>query len=257
MSFSVRWLPIAMALFARPADSQKHALIEDLNGLRIRHRVAISQPTAGEFERNARAFLGGQIRLGSYVVFGSPQEGLLSMWCGDHGGYNHWRSVVDLAKDHGLMCPETQEAMRVGDEIVIRRSGSSCHPSVETLDGGANPLLVEIDGAKFAIQSIAFFRIGRASQGLIGVEVFATTATPNQVAARKLLAHFTRIVQAPVVSVTLRSDPFFIDSCRFPAVFPFRRDQLISADTYLGTNTYSCSTSSGGRVGCSTMVGQK
>jgi hypothetical protein len=219
-------------------------VVSDMEGHHIRHRSIIGIPTEQQLERIASELLGsGETTLGSIVAYGSPEDRVLSGPRGfDHCGYGHWRSMIE-AHESQRGCPEVREAAKIGSNVVIRSLDHACGRSSKLLIGNVSPLDLVVDGASFEVLDMSFSRpMGQENEHRIHADLYVRAkGTVSTGRAKALTARIRDLTGVEEISVELRSDPWFITDCGFPALFPFESQPPIpTLEEFSRTKYASC-----------------
>lgn len=196
-----------------------------LEGGGIRYRSAIGRPSQAEFDKLAGEFLGSAaVKLGAIAAYGSLTDHVLAGPRGeDHCSYEAWRTLVDRHDIGPTGCPEVQEAIKIGDSIVIRRVDRSCRRSLSVLRGQRNPLEVPLSGRVVEVLDVSFARpMGTQNRNRISADLYLrTSGAVSEDLASAMTVHMRALTGIEYLGVRLRSDVWFVTACRFPALYPF------------------------------------
>lgn len=157
------------------------------------------------------------VRAGVVSIYGSRDELLTA---GPRGftncDFEDWRQNVRMFEREGRLtqCPVVTQIFKLGTGIVRRHIDRACRSHLTILQG-QNPLLVEIDRARYEIVDVR--ATGAAPPSAPGIKFFVSTREPVSIdAARRLLKHFQEITGLSRLYVSLRADRWFAFDCDFP-----------------------------------------
>jgi hypothetical protein len=120
-------------------------------------------------------------------------------------------------------CPEVREAIKIGENIVIRSQDRTCRRNLNLVQGKTNPLnLAGADGL-FELLEVSFSRpMGKQNDDRITADLFVRTrGIISKGAAQAITVQVKSLTGAKYLGVILRSDTWFLGNCQFPALYPF------------------------------------
>jgi len=232
----------------------------DLEGAGVRYRCILARPSPAAFANMAGEFLGPQeVRLGAIAAYGSLRDRLLAgPRGGDHCGYESWRALTasrDLTPDG---CPQVQEAIKIGNNVVIRSLDRDCRRTV-SLRGTTNPLSLSVAGSTFEVLEIGFSRpIGDQNIHRIAADFYIRAhAAVSKDIAEAILAQVRSVTRTPYLGVRLRSDTLFLTDCSFPAFYPFEdRPTIPNENEFYGMKYAACTVAGTWPIRCFEGVGR-
>lgn len=241
-------LALALALAATALLAQEVKTVSDFEDGRVRYRTVIGGIAPADFAKMAADTLGPEgVTLGVLTAYGSPETYAAA---GAPGGpqcnFESWRSRVTAWDRTKLGCPEVQQAVKIGPNMVVRTIGRDCRRAV---DGSSGALGLFLGGANFEILHVA---VGGGSARFY----VRTDRPPSGKLARSALQSLAVATGVRNLSVTLRSDKWFCDDCGFPAYYPFEDLEIPSRQAFLRTKAATCTMDGGGSIQCAESAAQ-
>lgn len=229
--------------------------IVDMEGGGLRYRSIIGRLDRTEFASMAAEFLGPrEVKLGAIAVYGSLRDHVLAgPRGGDHCGYETWRALMD---GHDLShegCPQVQQAIKIGDNIVVRSLDRDCRRSMNPLRGQTNPLDLSIGGKRFEVLEVSFSRpMGTRNARRIAAHLYVrTTGLVSKELAEAITDQVRSMTGAYYLGVSLRSDTWFLTSCNFPAFYAFEdRSKIPNKQEFYTMKHVACFVSGSWPIRC-------
>lgn len=217
--------------------------VSEFVGERVRYRALVGGIAPADFAKVAADFLGpAGVTLGVMMAYGSPQTySIAGPGQATACDYESWRSRVTSYDRTALGCPEVQQAIKIGSEMLVRRLTQDCRRAVEA---AASPLDLMIGGASFQILHVTVG--GGAARFYV-----RTDRPPTGKLAKSVLQRLAADTGERSLTVTLRSDKWFFDDCGFPAFYPFEDVEIPSRQAYLRTKAALCTMDARGSIECS------
>ena len=106
-----------------------------------------------EFARTASLLLDRtEIALGAVALYGSVRDRLFANSHGLEGcGYDEWKGFTDRNDPWRGGCPEVQEAVKIGPNILLRTVDRDCRKSTSLVKGNADPLELVVNGKRVRV----------------------------------------------------------------------------------------------------------
>ncbi len=195
----------------------------DINNRPARAKGLIADMNRTEIIAEAKRLLGDdEVRVGSLVVYASEADRQMAA---EQGGtdctFENWRATIDRRQ---LMrtqrCPTASQALKVGDDVLLREVDAKCYVRKEMLLGRQSPLTFAISGSEYEVLDVISTPRRASGFSLVGVYVRTRGPVTTQ-AAMAVLTQIQVATNAPNLSVTLRGDEWFPMHCEFPVLYFF------------------------------------
>lgn len=239
-----RLLPLMVTCVILSAEGPR--AVADLHGGRVRYLCLVGKVPCARFLATASSVLNPErVAVGMVAAYASFDD-LQVAGPGQetHCGYDRWRALVEKWNSGTAGCPSVQEAVKIGSTILFRHVDSRCQRGIEVLSGKSNPLDLSTSGTKVEILDLSFSRpLGSKNVNRIAVHLYVRTDEPvSEELARATTTKIKELTQLTDLTVTLRNDVWFLNECRFPAIYPFEsRAGLPTKGRFKTTRYASCS----------------
>jgi hypothetical protein len=193
----------------------------------LRYKSLIGRMDRQEFVKTALGVLSPkEVAFGAVVAYPTAQARLLGGPRDRYDGtYEEWLSFITFYKAAPGNCPEVQEALKIGTDILYRSMDRGCRTEKFLLQGNRDPLSRTIAGTKVDILHLyALAAPVPKIPGRVVMDVYVR-AKAGSVTEQLGLA-ITKEMKplsgpATDLSVVLRSDVWFLNHPNFPTVFGF------------------------------------
>ncbi len=154
--------------------------------------------------------LGSGVRLGKLTLLTrSEDRSAVSGQGGTECDYESWRRVLSHRRQQPSSCPAITEVLKIGADVLVRRSDRDCTHRVVSVPGGRRTLDFVAAGTRFQILDVAV-----SARSEIGDNVGATffvqsESFPTVERAREILAYLKRVTEQGWMTVILRRDEWF------------------------------------------------
>lgn len=228
--------------------------VEDLEAGNLRYRCMIGKLPKEEFARTASLLLDRtEIALGAVALYGSVRDRLFANSHGLEGcGYDEWKGFTDRNDPWRDGCPEVQEAVKIGPNILLRTVDRDCRKSTSLVKGNADPLELVVNGKRVRVLHVSFSGgVGKGDKRWVGADMaLRTDGAVSPELARAVTTQLKAQTRATYLSIILRSDLWFFESCG-PVIFPFEpRPRTPSKAEWYGTKYAVCVASGDGPMQC-------
>jgi len=225
----MRFLAFLLTLQVAIASSNVRALWDTQNGP-VYTAGVVGAISASEFSAEAlRRLAARSIRIGTFVAYPTQEDWLRGK---GYGGtdcmYENWRAELERRRltIRPLRCPEVSQAIKIGTVIVVRRINANCEIVREIVQGGADPLQLDLSGSRYSVLDVVIQPLTKeqvaAKDMFSPIHIFARTdgqITPER--AGELLQYIKTLSHADDMTVILRNDQWFVTECDFPVLFLF------------------------------------
>ena len=201
----------------------------DVKSEGLRYKSLVGRMDRPEFVKTALGVLSPkEVVFGAVVAYPTAQDRLLA---GPRdqtdGSYEEWTSFIAFYKAAPGNCPEVQEALKIGTNIIYRSMDRRCRTDKFLLQGNRDPLNMAIAGTNVDILHV--YAVPAPEPRIFrGVGVFASVFARAKVGSvsERLGVAVTELIRplsgpATVLYVVLRTDTLFPNKPDFPAVFGF------------------------------------
>ena len=221
---------------------------EGVVGAGVRYKTFVGSIKPPDFKKWAEGLLLSKaVTLGVVRAFPTKNDALLAGSRGnDHCSFDQWSAFIAANGVDATYCPAVQEAVKLRNNIILRTLKHDCHFSQSIITGDRNPLEQNISGFDVQIFYISI-SAGYTSAHIFHPDVLVYAGVSKSAATERLskavLQVFHGIIPSANLAVMVRPDPYFLDDCRFPAIYGFSGVWPLrpSRNDFLGGKEVVCS----------------